>query len=113
MRDLAGLARFDDQGHLRALPFTHQVVVKRGQGQQRRNGRVVFVQPAVAQYQDAITVADGLIRAPANEIQAALEFLPAAVNAIKGLNGGGQEVAPADAAQSFEIEIGEDGMRQL
>src|SRR5260370_5745073 len=113
MHDLAGFAGFDDQGHLRALPFAHQIIVQRGQGQQRRNRRVVFVEAAIAQNQDAIAIADGLVRAPANEIETAGEFVRAARNAIQRLYRGGKEVTPTYAAQPFEIAIVEYGMLQL
>ena len=113
VHDLARLARFDDQRDLRAGLLADQVVVHGGQRQQAGDGRVVLVHAAVGENQQGVARLDGQRRAAAELVERALQALLAVLHREKHGQRGGEEIALRDAAQLFQIAIGQDGLRQL
>ena len=73
MHDFARLAGFDNQRDAGAGSFANQMVVHRGQRQQARNGRELFVYAAVRKNQQRIARFDGERGAAAKAIERALQ----------------------------------------
>ena len=113
VHDLARLARLDDESHLGAGFLADEVVVHGGERQQAGDERVVLVEAAVGKDEQRVAALDGQRGAAAQTGQRALQFLGAALDAVEGGQGGGEEVAPGDAAQLLQVAVGEEGMREL
>ena len=112
VHDLARLAGFDDERDLGAGLLADQVVVNRGEREQARDGRVVFVDAAIGNDDQGVAGFDGERRAAAEAVERALEAFFAVLGGEERGQGGGEQVAGGDAAQFLEIAIGEDGVRQ-
>ena len=113
VHDLARLAGFDDQGHLRAGFLAHQVVVHGGQRQQAGDGGIIRVHAAVGENQQRVARLNGQRGAAAELRQRALQALAAVVDGEEHGQRGGQKIALRHAAQLFQIAIGEDGCGSL
>ena len=109
---LARLTRFDNQRHLRARLLAHQVIVHGGERQQAGNRRVVLVQATVGKNQQRIAGLNSERSAPAELVERALQAALTFLNRKKHGQRRGQETALRNAAQPFQIPVGEDGMRQ-
>mmetsp|Transcript_20954 Transcript_20954/g.80705 ORF Transcript_20954/g.80705 Transcript_20954/m.80705 type:complete len:801 (-) Transcript_20954:283-2685(-) len=113
---LARGARLDDQAGRRAQPLAHQVVVHRGQGQQRWDRDAVLAHVAVRDDQDVVAGLDRVHGGGAQRSQLRLDtFAPpgARVGDVQLL---GLELAvrgPLDATQPRHVVEVEDGLADL
>ncbi len=112
VHDLARLAGFRDQRHLIARLLPNQVMVHGGERQQARDRRVVLVHAAIGKNQDGVTRLDGQRGLAAQLFESLLHFT-AAVHTEKHRQRRGEEVAPTDATQLFQVPIRHDGMSDL
>ena len=110
---LARLAALDDQRHLRAGLLAHQAIVHRGHRQQAGNRRVGRIDAAVGEDQQRVAGIDGERGAGAQVVERVLQARLAILGAEQRRQRGRQQIARGDAAQLFQIAIGEDRMRQL
>lgn len=110
VHDFAGLAAFDDEGDLGAGSLANEVMVDGGEGEEAGDGGVVLVDAAVGEDEEGVTVLDGARGAAAEEFEGALELLFTAIGGKGRMEGGGEKVAPGDAAEFFEVVVGEDGL---
>ena len=88
---LAGVTRFDDQRHGGALLGADQVVMHRGDGQQRRDRRPGVVGVAVRDNQCACAFGDRIAGALPQIVESVGEALTAAFDVVEGLQHGGLE----------------------
>ena len=98
---LARLAALDDQRHLRARLFAHQVIVYRRHRQQAGNGRIFLIHPAIRENQQRVAGLNRQRSAPAQLGQRALQALGAIFHREQHGQRGRQEIALADPPQSF------------
>ncbi len=110
---LAGLAALDDERHLGAGLLAHQAVVHGGHGQQAGNGRIGGIDAAVGEDEQGIAGVHRVGGAGAQIFERVPEAGLAVFSAEQRGDGGGQQIAGRDAAQLFQIAVGEDGMRKL
>ena len=113
MHDFARLARFGDQRNLGSGLFPHQQIVNRGQGQQTRNGGVVFVHSPVGKNQQRISGSHGKRGSLAQLIQRAFQSRFSITSAEQRGQGRRQQIAIRNPAQLFQLSIGQQRMRQL
>ncbi len=92
---------------VRAL-LAHQVVVHGGQRQQAGDGRVIGVDAAVGKDQQRVAGLDGQRGAAAKLRERALQALGAFLHREEHGQRGGQEIALRNAAQLFQIAVGQD-----
>ena len=110
---LARLAALDDQRHLGAGLVAHQAIMHGGHGQQAGNRRIGRIDAAVGENQQRVAGVDGVRGAGAQIVQRVLQARLAIGGAEERRQRGGQQIARRDAAQLFQIAIGQDRMRQL
>ena len=113
MHDLARLAGFNDEGHLSARFFTNQVVMHGGEREQAGDGGVVPIDAAVGENQQRVSGLDGQRGAAAQLIEPALQAARAFFHGEQHGQGIGQKIAARDAAQLFQVGVGQNGMGQL
>ena len=105
---LARLAALDDERDLGAGLLLDQAIVHGGHGQQAGNGRVGGIDAAVGEDQQRVAGVDGVRGAGAQVV----ERVPQAGFAIFGAEErgqrGGEQIAGGDAAQLFQIAVGQD-----
>ena len=111
MVHLAGLAGLDHEAAPRAQPLADEVVVHRGDRQERRDRGVVGVHRAVGEDDDLVPVQHVLLGLAAEPVQGPLH--PARLGLEADREGLGLEVLPVDPAQALEVLVGEDRLRQL
>ena len=107
------LAALDDQRHLGAGLLLHQPVMDSGHGQQAGDGRISGINAAVGENQQRVARFDSVRGASAQFFERALQARLAIRCAKQRGNRGGQQIARGDAAQFFQIAIGQNWMRQL
>ena len=113
---LARAAGFHHQPGGGAQPFMHQVVVDGRQRQQGGDGDVVSAHLAVADDQDVVATADGVLRLGAQRGQLGLHAFAAPGQRVGDVDGVGLELAagvPLDRAQPGHVVEIEDGLLDL
>ena len=85
----------------------------RGQRKQARDWSVVLVEPAVGKNQQRVPGLDGLRGTAAELVERALQARLRHPRPEERGQRGGQEIALRNAAQLFQIAIGQDRMRQF
>ena len=107
---VAGLAALQDHGDGGALLGAHQVLLQRGDRQQRGNGHVVFIHAAVGQDQDVRAVAVGPVAADEQAIQRAIQRRGLVVQKRDGLHA---EAGALHVPDLQQIRVAENGAFQL
>jgi len=101
--DLARLAGLEHEADARAGPLAQEVVLNRGDGQQRRDRRPVVIVPAVREDDDVVPVGDGLARRRAQDVDARLE----PVRPFRGVEQHRQRDALEAARPVLAVEVAE------
>ena len=73
VRELAGFAGLGDETHSTAQALADQVMMNRRESERGWNRRVIHVDTAIAENEDATTIRDGLHRARAKIVDRGLE----------------------------------------
>src|SRR6185437_2227344 len=113
MHHFARLAALDNQRDLGACLLPHQAVVHRGHGEEAWNGRGSGVDVAIGEDQQRIARSDGVRGAVAQVVERMLEAGFTVSSAEMRGQGGRKQIAGGNAAQLFEIPVGENGVRKL
>ena len=108
--NVARLAAFQQHGDGGALLFAHQVLLQRRHRQQRGDGQVFPVQPAVGEDDDVRALAAGAVAGGEHAFQSALQIPRPGIEQRDGAHA---EVRVAQAADAFQFPGGEDGAVQF
>ena len=107
------VARLDQNAHPAAQPFPDEVVVHRRRGQQRRNWRVVRVDGAVGENDDAVAVFDGVFHVAAQPFERPFERFALAVGQKQRINGLRLKIGPVDEPHLVELLRGQHRLLQF
>ena len=113
MHNLAGIGSLDDKGSLNALFVLDEVMVYSRSGKQRRNGRMLSIDIAVAEHNVVATLIYSLFSLKAKALDALPQALGAIFHSKSHFHLASVEAFVTEVAEDVELGIGEDGSVKL
>src|ERR1035438_3318600 len=110
---LARLARFGDQGDLGSCLLFDQQIMDGGKRQKTGNGRVILVHSPIGKDQQSVSSFTRERGALTQLFKTALQSLLAFAGAEQRWQRDGQQISCRNATQFFQLDIGQEWMRQL
>ena len=114
--DLARLAGLHHQADLGAQPLADQMMVHRRRRQQRRDGDVVRIHPAIRENQNVVTLAHQFLGPGADPVEGRFHARRTHVRRVTHVERIGAEGLLhllVDVADLFQVDVAEDGLHHL